>query len=334
MGIVPSSASGRPGNRHQLTEDLTKRLGAAIESEDPQRLLDSSLLYLARDLAQTVPQEIEEAAATPDIVEALDVLALLHWIRYEVLPEGRDEDDLQTSLEWYGALLQIAPSLVPEFVRDELAAAGMPADSSAAESTNHGAELLEDYQRTGDGQLLQTAISLFRDAVGSTPASDPNRPAMLTNLGGALQELFERTGQLRDLDEAIAVSSAAVSTAPSGHPDRPGYLSNLGAALQRRFGCTGNLQDLDEAITVFREAAGSTQASDPERPEYLSNLGGALQTRFGRTAQPEDLEEAVTSSREAVQATSRTEDSAGRGACPSSEPHCISGWGWPGNPRI
>ena len=286
-------------NRDRLVEDLSERLRTALKSGDPTELLDATTLFLARDLAQALPEDSRDAAVA-DVIEALSVLVAVHLARYQFLPEGEDQEDLQACLKWSAMLLPVAPELVPGPVRAYLDGPGSPTDGAAAEHHRRGATLYTDYMQSGDIQLLETAISLFREAVGTTPTGDPHRAGCLSNLGGALQTRFEHTRQLTDLDEAIAVGREAVGAAPARHPDRLGMLSNLGNALRIRFEGTGQLADLDQAIAVGREAVGAAPAGHPDRPGLLSNLGAALGRRFEGTGQLADLDQAIAVGREAV----------------------------------
>jgi hypothetical protein len=70
----------------------------------------------------------------------------------------------------------------------------MPADVTAASTNRRGLELFSDYERTGNIQLLQEAITLFREAADATPASDPFRPRVVYGLETALRIRRERFG--------------------------------------------------------------------------------------------------------------------------------------------
>ncbi len=155
-------------------------------------LLDAETLSLAQSLGENLTQDYK-GVPPAEFVQALSVLVAVHWARYQLLPEGRDRNDLQACLQWSAALLPIAPHLIPQPVRAYLA----DSDTSAvpAEAAARATALRNDYERTGDIQLLQNAITLFNRAVDATPADHPSRPAMLSNFGNALQTRFERTGQ-------------------------------------------------------------------------------------------------------------------------------------------
>lgn len=174
---------------------------------------------------------------------------------------------------------------------------------TAFKANRRGLELYADYERTGNIQLLQAAITAFREAAGVTPADHPGRPGYLFNLAVALQTRFKSTGLPADLDQVITRLSEAVDAAPADHPDRHRYLSSLANELGTRFQRTGRPADLDRAITVFGEAIDVAPANDPRRHHYLFNLGNSLALRFQRTGQQADSDLAITLFCEAINAT-------------------------------
>ena len=204
-GALPPSSSWRSHRRG--TESLDQAAIRAAPGGNhvwrPEELLDAAALSLTRELAQALTQDTG-GVLPGDLLEALSVLATVHWLRYQLLPEGQDQDDLQACLYWSASLLPVAPHLVPEPVRARLTGRDY-ARRSDAEASARGTALYQDYQRTGNIQLLHTAITLFRDAVDGTPADHPDRTGRLANLGNALRTQFERTGQQADLEEAITL---------------------------------------------------------------------------------------------------------------------------------
>ena len=175
-----------PEKRARLVKDLSERLLAGMRSGDHTGVLDPVVSRLALDLAGTLTRDSGDAVA-PNVVEALSVLVTVHWVRYQLLPEGQQQDDLQACLKWSAVLLQAAPNQVPEPVRAYLAGPDTPVDAAAAEANNRGADLYENYERTGNVQFLQTAITHFGEAVDITSIGHPDRPAMVSNLGNALR---------------------------------------------------------------------------------------------------------------------------------------------------
>ncbi|MDQ3761892.1 MAG: hypothetical protein M3460_09370 [Actinomycetota bacterium] len=152
--------------------------------------------------------------------------------------------------------------------------------------TGQAVNLLYDYQQTGRLDLLDAAITLFRDLVASTSPDHADRPMHLFNLGVALRTRFERTGQLADLDEAITAGRDAVSATPHNHPDRSMYLSNLGLALQVRFERVGQQADLDDVVADRGDTVNTTLPHRPIPPAYMFNLRLALQQRAGTGEAP------------------------------------------------
>ncbi len=105
-------------SRDQLIEELSERIRTFGESGDPTGVLDVAVPGLARDLAESLTQHSRDAA--PNVASAVTALVAAHWIRYQFLPDGQDQDDLQACLKWSAALLPVAPDLVPEPVRTYL----------------------------------------------------------------------------------------------------------------------------------------------------------------------------------------------------------------------
>jgi hypothetical protein len=169
--------------------------------------------------------------------------------------------------------------------------------------TAAGAEAINEYLRTERPELLDAAVSTFRDAVTATPLDHPDYPSMLLNLGFSLQIRFERGGDVGDLDEAIEVGRAAVAATPVDHPDRPEYLVRLRRSLSLRFEHGGDVGDRDEAIEVGRAAVTAIPVDHPDRPLNLSILGGSLSLRFEHGGDVADLDEAIDVLRAAVVAT-------------------------------
>lgn len=157
----------------------------------------------------------------------------MHWVRYQLLPEGEDQDDLRDCLRWSAVLLRVAPQLVPEPVRAYLEAASGSANATG-ELDDRGGSLYAAYQRTGDLQVLEAAITALREAVDATPAHDADRPNRLGNLGLALWTRFGRIGQLADLERAITAFDEAADAVPADDPDRPAMLATIAVMLAAR----------------------------------------------------------------------------------------------------
>lgn len=288
------------GNRDQLVKEVYDRISSAEQSKDLPELLDPALLDLAGELAATFDQDVPDVAAPPAALAAGMIIAV-HWSRYQLLPDGQDQDDLRSLLKWSALLIPVAPHLVPEPIRDYLADAASAAGAAVDESGP--AAMYEDFQRTGNIESLQSAIAVLREEADTAAPGDQDRPRRLSNLGAVLQIRFERTGEVADLDEAIALGREAAEATPSGDQERTARLSNLGAALRTRYGRMGRPRDLDDAIATGRAAIAAASAGHPDLPAALSNLGAAIQVRFELTGQGADLDEAIALNRETIAAT-------------------------------
>ena len=275
---------------------LTARLqrfaesGARSLALDPAALDEAGRLHAAARRAGAGPHAIR--------VDALMLLMSLHLARYQALPAGQGQDDLQGALAFFDVLMDRAPEQVPEQVRRVLAKM-----RSVGDADRFGAEGLRIYgewQQTGRPELLDRAERAFRAGKAAAPPGHPVRAACLTCLGFALRARFEQTGDLADADAAVDASRGAVTGTAPGHPEYPKYLTNLGAALARRFESAGDTADLDEAVDAGQQAIAAAPAGHPDRAGMLSNLGFWLRIRFDQTGHTRDLDAAVNAAREAV----------------------------------
>jgi tetratricopeptide (TPR) repeat protein len=180
----------------------------------------------------------------------------------------------------------------------------MTADIPPAEDAARGARSFKGYLRTGNIQLLETAIAHFSRDVEAVPADDPRRPGRLSNVGVALSARFDRSGRQPDLDQAIEAFREAASSAAADDSGQPVYLDNLGNALEARFSITGHLADLDQAIACYRNAIRLTAAVHPYPARLLSKAGLALYSRFNHAGERADLEQASEAFKAAVDAVS------------------------------
>ncbi|GKZ32885.1 hypothetical protein AbraIFM66950_002571 [Aspergillus brasiliensis] len=67
------------------------------------------------------------------------------------------------------------------------------------------------FNRTGNLDDLEAAISHARDAVAATPVNHPNRAGYLSNLSNRLSSRYDRTGNLDGLESAILCARYAVN---------------------------------------------------------------------------------------------------------------------------
>jgi len=234
--------------REQARRAVAALLNQVTTEQDLQVVLLAEALARGRRLARLLRDDDED-------LESRSLLGWLHWYRYQALPAGQDQQDLATAVELFTPCFLAAGGGLPEPL--------LPVLASRAAST--AVVLLERALGTADPTLLSAAIQLLERILTVTPASDPDRAAMLSNLGAALLTRFERGGVLADLDAAIEVGREAVAATPAGHPGRAGHLSNLGIALRTRFERNGIQADWETAVAAFAEAAGAGSAAPSTR---------------------------------------------------------------------
>lgn len=167
-----------------------------------------------------------------------------------------------------------------------------------------GGTAFEVYQRTGDLDSLEAAVTAFQNAVANTGNSDPELAFRLSLLRISLQARYSETGIPADRDAAIEAGRRAVAAAPAGHPDRAAMLSALGAALLARFEeGNGDRDDLDGAVNAGEEAVATAGRDIHSHAGHLYGLGNALHARFRRGGAEADIDAAAAALRDAVAVT-------------------------------
>jgi hypothetical protein len=140
---MPRTGAQHGGNRDLLVQELSELLQTAAEASNPAVLTDSAVAERLASLGEIVAGELHDSRKG-DVVEVLSLLVTLHWIRYQILPEGDDQADLSACLAWSAKLLPVAPNLIPEPVRDHLAATAGQTPNRDSSSTRvlpgHGLE--------------------------------------------------------------------------------------------------------------------------------------------------------------------------------------------------
>ena len=262
---------------------------------DPAALEEAGWLWDAVRPADGDPQGVP--------VDVLTVLAYLHWARYQVLPEGQDQDDLRAAVFLFGGLAGRAPERVPKQGLSLISTAPRESPSDGARHAAAGGGAMSDYLQTGHPEELEAAVVAFQDAVAATPPGHLDLAKYVSALGAALHSRFELAGERADLDAAITTCQRAVDLTPPGHPSLTGRLSNLGGALTSRFELAGDAADLDAAITTCQRAVDLTRPGNPNFPAFVSTLGNALHSRFKLAGDAADLDAAITTCQRAVDLT-------------------------------
>ena len=286
---------------------MPDRQAALAALRDQLTLTDRDLAPILRPEAARAAEDLRAAVPDPDSdLEVAHALGWYHWLRYQALPEGLDQEALAAAARYLMPVYLTDAEAVPEplgrFFEDQ-AANDPETDTDATAMARLAIDAITSYQRTGQRELLDQSVALFRAALAATPEDHPAHAGRQNDLGGALRMLFARTGELDALVEAVDLARAAVDATPADHRDRAGFLSNLGSVLQMLFGHTEQQGVLVEAVDALREAVDATREDHPDRATRLGNLGIALQRLFARTGQQGALAEAVTVGRQAVDAT-------------------------------
>jgi tetratricopeptide (TPR) repeat protein len=154
--------------------------------------------------------------------------------------------------------------------------------------------LLEAFERTGQRERLDGAISALGTAV---ELADPDDPGASQSLSMAFFLRYKNFGDRADLDRALLIAAELV--AASRDPDDENFmaqLNNLAAMLNARHDRTGDREDLDNAIEIWRRA----NQIQPENPTILSNLGAAFLELYELTGDSTMLTESVRLQDEAV----------------------------------
>lgn len=164
--------------KDRLLADLDARF-ARHANGDSSGVLDDQALDVVTELV---------SLGEPD-AGSLARVAALHLFRSQALTPEQGATDRRLALALYTNLHTVDPRLVPPEVRTVLGLAS-PHDTAIA--------LLREYERSGQNEHLDRAISLFRQELLERPGTDSRQ-----NLATALLHRFERFGQPADYDEAI-----------------------------------------------------------------------------------------------------------------------------------
>jgi hypothetical protein len=223
------TVTGRDGARwcamkERLLADLDARI-ARHANGDSSGVLEERALDLVAELT---------TLGDPD-AGSLGRVAALHLCRYQALPAEDGETDRRMAQALYTNLHAVDPRLVPPEVR---LAFGLMSPRET------GIAMLAEYERTGLLDLLDRAISLFRQEALERRGDGPHL------LGVALLSRYERTAELSDVDESVAVLREAVAAAGPDH--LVDVRRGLAAALSRRYERTAQPADLAEATELGR----------------------------------------------------------------------------------
>ncbi|UQA90794.1 CHAT domain-containing protein [Streptomyces halobius] len=142
--------------------------------------------------------------------------------------------------------------------------------------SDHGRVLLQLYDRTGDPDLLDQALTACASAVELLPQGHTRLPDYLNNLSAALLARYVSDGRPADLEAVIATRRHALRLLPDGHPDIPARHGGLCIALRHLYEHTGSSDAREQAVRNGREALADLAEEHPDWPGYAYNLAAAL----------------------------------------------------------
>jgi tetratricopeptide (TPR) repeat protein len=169
--------------------------------------------------------------------------------------------------------------------------------------TDFGMAFLAKYERAGDPEDLEQAITVLEHALSVSTERSSELEAVL---GRALLSRYQLGLQSEDADRAVSYLRLAVEGGEERASALTVQLNALGTALLHRHLATGDPADLEEAITTFRMVLNRLREYDPlnlmpERhpgphpllPPSQVSLGLALRRRYEQTGDPGDASESA-----------------------------------------
>ncbi|MGX9887880.1 CHAT domain-containing protein [Streptomyces sp. NPDC002276] len=307
-GIVPGERVVRMG---LLRRARRKHLIAAIVARLEQLALDDNSAPVQADTAESEALQLINLVGLPTRdFEVLQVAGLLFLARYYHLPDALGQDNLAAALPLLHAVYLEYPDQIPPGLRDYFdEESARPEDEQRMFefvddlSVSEGVELYEEFERTGDPDLLRDTVDAFRRSLDVAPPGHPARASRLYLLNAALRTLWSFVGGIDVAREAVQTGWEAVEVSSPDHPKRALRLAGLAHSLEIEFDLTGDANTLREAVDLGREAVQASSPSDPLSSHYLFSLGMASQTLGVLTGSGALLREAVRLSRQAVEAT-------------------------------
>ncbi|MEV6880380.1 CHAT domain-containing protein [Streptomyces sp. NPDC051135] len=137
--------------------------------------------------------------------------------------------------------------------------------------------LLSHHLRTGDPQVLDQAIALYRELLARAAPTAPataRAAALAANLMVALQRRYQLLRRPDDVEALVDLGRERTAR----DPVRPQDVRLLGLAYQQRFALYGRPEDLDRAVETFDRAARLPQEAETAA-QSLGALAEVLHTR-------------------------------------------------------
>lgn len=306
------------GDLHRLRECLHDY----IHANDPAPVASQETTVIL----DRIEMAVRGREANPPAGIAI-LLAQTHLARYQVLPAGQDQAELEAAIRWYLIVLRTHPEQVPaeirELVRNGTVGPDEPkfgnsdrlTDTELTTTLDAIRELAEDgaprwranlagylttaYERWGQEAHLAEAITLARSVLRDGSATTAEQFVAGTNLAGALVDHAVQFSDHSSVNEAIDLYEKACAERRSAADH-----ANAGVAHLVRFELTADMAALEEAIRHAREAVQWTPVQDPNYPARVSNLAAAIRARYDETGIEEELAEALDLAEVAVEISS------------------------------
>lgn len=173
-------------------------------------------------------------------------------------------------------------------------------ERAVKKALNDARDAHNDFERDGNMESLDRAITQFQIAIESIPQDDSGIRHVLHSLSTCLFKRFELLGDPSDINEAVARDQLAPDLTPYNDRERPLRVSELGTALINRFQRLGDSVDMNNAIPLLKQAVDLTPWDHPDRSLRLTNLGSTFAIRFERLGALSDLDTAIPYLQEAV----------------------------------
>ena len=275
-------------NLERALEEVLQRLNEFAVSRNPAAVLSGKATAATNVLLESVSSGSSRSAV-------LQAAGLMCWFRALVLSEERQRNQqFETALELLAPVYRLRPEAVPGELHGLLADLDSSEPSHASNHVLHDSalDMLEEFQVTGDRNLLRRSIDLFRSTAAQASGT-PEEGIYLSNLSFALRTSFDFTGDRETLDLAITTARRALEIRGEDPSARANTLANLGNALLELSELNGEPEPLEEGLHALRSAVEIAPVRSPDRVTALGGLGSALTRQYEITGRLKELEAAV-----------------------------------------
>ncbi|MBY8840424.1 CHAT domain-containing protein [Streptomyces sp. SP2-10] len=284
-----------------LLAALRSRLDALAEHGDAALLLNDQAVREARLLVAALPAEGDFEDTGPAVLEALLVVALVHWHRYclrgGATEEVQEDEDRVAAVELFARIHRHDPLTVPDPLLPLVDTAGDVAEEGPGGWNGMAQPYLARYESTGDAADLRTAVQLLAAGLDATPEESPERPEIVLRLAGALMALHQDAGDEGVLASCIETMRAETRCAQTADHGAAAF-SALSAALLVRFVEDREPGGLEESVRAAHRAV--ELAPQEAGADIAAYLGTVFSTVFDRTGHERLVPEALRFLREAV----------------------------------